>query len=631
MKTITILLSCWLVAVAGFSQTSLQGSVKDVFSGEPIIFGSVALFQKGVLITGTETDLDGFYSFTEIDTGTYDVLFTYTGYSELKIEGVIVNAGKANRLDAKMSAGVTLEEVVVCYKRPVIKKNSTTMGKSITSEEIRKLPKREVKTIRKMSAGVSEGDDITIRGSRSTDYYIDGVRVSADKVETIPGISAGTLTAGEIHDFSKWDLWQDIAAEDLAKWRDHWKFQPVERYTVQVMTEQGQPVVDAVVNLLGNDETVWTARTDNTGRAELWAHAFDPKKKEENPFRIEVLYQGETHTLQQARLFQDGVNTLKINTLCQLPSLVDVLFVVDATSSMNDEIAYLKAELNDVIQQAQDKLPGLQLNLGSVFYRDTRDEYVTRKSPFSTNISKTTDFIRFQNSGGGGDAPEAVDSALTVAIQEMEWSTDARARLLFLVLDAPPHSETAVIAHMHRLSQEAAGLGIRIIPVTGSGIDKSAEYLMRCLALATNGTYVFLTDHSGVGGRHIEPTSDAYQVEKLNDLLVRLMLQYSQTPDCEQAVALVPDKPGGYQSGSRQNRNALKAFPNPTGGALTVELKKPAPDMYVTDQAGKILQRYKAVKKGKTELNLGNLPNGSYFIKTAGGEEPLSVQVVVAH
>jgi methylmalonyl-CoA mutase N-terminal domain/subunit len=50
------------------------------------------------------------------------------------------------------------------------------------------------------------------------------------------------------------------------------------------------------------------------------------------------------------------------------------------------------------------------------------------------------------------------------------------------------------------------------------------------MAIATGGTYVFLTDHSGVGNSHIEPTIGSYQVEHLNDLLVQIASRYIRTP-----------------------------------------------------------------------------------------------------
>ena len=37
------------------------------------------------------------------------------------------------------------------------------------------------------------------------------------------------------------------------------------------------------------------------------------------------------------------------------------------------------------------------------------------------------------------------------------------------------------------------------------------------------GNYVFITNHSGIGNDHLEPTVGDYEVEFLNDLMVRLI------------------------------------------------------------------------------------------------------------
>ncbi len=171
------------VAASAQSSSSLQGTVTDAENGQPIIFGTVALYKNGVLLTGTETDLDGYYSVTELDPGTYDVVFSYTGYQELRIAEVQVQAGKSNKLDAKVSAGVTLTEIVVTYERPIIEQDNTTQGATLSSEEIKNLPTRNVNALASLGAGVAssdEGEDLAIRGSRTnaTNYYIDGVRVS---------------------------------------------------------------------------------------------------------------------------------------------------------------------------------------------------------------------------------------------------------------------------------------------------------------------------------------------------------------------------------------------------------------------------------------------------------------------
>ncbi|HQU60085.1 MAG TPA: hypothetical protein PLU64_12855, partial [Saprospiraceae bacterium] len=92
----------------------------------------------------------------------------------------------------------------------------------------------------------------------------------------------------------------------------------------------------------------------------------------------------------------------------------------------------------------------------------------------------------------------------------------------FLILDAPPHYNDATVTAVQAQIRAAAEKGIKIVPVTASGIDKETEFLMRFTAIATNAPYTFKTDHSGIGNDHLEPTVGDYEVEHLNGLIVRL-------------------------------------------------------------------------------------------------------------
>ena len=65
-----------------------------------------------------------------------------------------------------------------------------------------------------------------------------------------------------------------------------------------------------------------------------------------------------------------------------------------------------------------------------------------------------------------------------------------------------------------------------MIPVAASGVDKDTEFMLRFFDLATGGTYVFLTDDSGIGNSHIKATVGDHKVEKLADLMVRLIKKY---------------------------------------------------------------------------------------------------------
>jgi hypothetical protein len=205
---------------------------------------------------------------------------------------------------------------------------------------------------------------------------------------------------------------------------------------------------------------------------------------------------------------------------------LDLMFVIDTTGSMSDELEYLKAELDGVIRRTARDNSNLPIRLSVNVYRDEGDDYVVRSTPFGTDINERLDFLKGQYADGGGDFEEAVETALADALENHDWDANATARLLFLVLDAPPHNTPQIVGEMHRLTALAASKGVRIIPIASSGIDKDTEFLTRTLAMATGGTYIFLTDHSGVGGGHLEPTIGEYEVELLNDLLIRVIGGY---------------------------------------------------------------------------------------------------------
>jgi hypothetical protein len=329
--------------------------------------------------------------------------------------------------------------------------------------------------------------------------------------------------------------------------------------------------------------------------------------------------------------FNKGFNFLKIAESCNENNILDIAFVVDATGSMGDEIAYLQIELMDVIEKIQAQREDLIINLGSVFYKDETDDYVTRKFDFSDDISSAVKFMQAQQASGGGDYPEAMDAALDVALNQLNWSDKTVAKLLFLVLDAPPHYTPEILKKLEKLTHLAAEKGVRIIPVAGSGIDKSTEYLMRSFALTTNGTYVFLTDHSGVGNAHIEPTTDEYEVEKFNDLLIRVIGQFTVVSECNQSIANINDPTNGTTNSKEDPKNSVICYPNPTIGRFKVKLKNPVKELFITDLSGKILLRFDALKAGETEINLANFPNGIYVVRFLEKEQLRTRRVVLVY
>ena len=335
----------------------------------------------------------------------------------------------------------------------------------------------------------------------------------------------GLVTAGEWNDLDNWAFYQKtLMKEPFKGFPDDWQMYTNHRIAVAI-TAKNKPAANATVTLFRNDTPIWTAKTDNLGRAELWVGAFQ-KEKELNPtlLRLKVNEQ----SVSTAAISETQVNRIALDeTLPSPTNLVQIAFMVDATGSMGDELEFLKMDLKKVINEVQKTNTQLKISTATVFYRDEGDEYVVKHSPFTEDINQTIEFISQQRADGGGDFPEAVDKAL-VQLNQLQWQPEARTRIAFLVLDAPPHNKPAVISSIQYSVKTAAASGIKLIPVVASGIDKTTEFLMRFIAMYTNGTYVFITDHSGIGNKHLEPSVGEYQVEKLSDLMVRLIKKYSE-------------------------------------------------------------------------------------------------------
>ena len=352
---------------------------------------------------------------------------------------------------------------------------------------------------------------------------------------------AGKVTAGEWRDLDNWLFWSDlmngtIAGQDgqgYASMCDYWGFYTNNRVAVRVTNEAGQPQRDVLVQLLQYVEeipdVICEGRTDNKGEVNLFV-GLTYKIDEVDASRMVIGLNGNIPIVfAEPPMITHWGEEVKWNPLMisqEASKNIDIAFIVDATGSMSDEINFLKADLTDIINKVGEAHADANIRTAALFYRDEGDDYLTRVSDFTDDLSVTTNYIAKQKADGGGDYPEAVHTALEVGLQKLSWREDNSIRLAFMLLDAPPHKQDDVLASLHQSIPQYAKRGIRIIPVAASGVDKNTEFFLRFTAIATDGTYVFITNHSGVGGDHIEATVGAYKVELLNDLMVRLIDQY---------------------------------------------------------------------------------------------------------
>ena len=346
-----------------------------------------------------------------------------------------------------------------------------------------------------------------------------------------PGGKAGILTAGEWNDLDHWDFWSGLmGSQDYGGMSQYWRMYTPRRVAVRVADAAGKRLPALRITLEQNQKVLWSTLTDNQGEADLWVDPFHAQAGTDNlVLTIDGKPQASAPKLSPWNVQQEEaeVNFYIVDKAKAPEKRADIAFIVDATGSMGDEIEFLKKDLINILDRAKGGLGEIELRTATVFYRDTEDEYVTKFSPFTDDYRKTIQYIAMQYADGGGDLPEAVHTALEAGLQNLAWNTSARARIAFLVLDAPAHQDhQGVVESLQASIREYAKQGVKLIPVFCSSPSKECEFMCRFFAVLTGGTYVFLTDDSGVGNDHLEPSVGDFQVEPLNDLLVRLIAKY---------------------------------------------------------------------------------------------------------
>jgi len=112
---------------------------------------------------------------------------------------------------------------------------------------------------------------------------------------------------------------------------------------------------------------------------------------------------------------------------------LDLVFVMDATGSMRDEMADIQANLLGIVRTLHRLAP--TLNVGFVAFKDRTDAYITRAFPLTpmegVNLARLQSFVEELDAQGGGDPPEPVGQALAEAIA-MPWRDDVQGRIVVI-------------------------------------------------------------------------------------------------------------------------------------------------------------------------------------------------------
>ena len=330
-----------------------------------------------------------------------------------------------------------------------------------------------------------------------------------------PDAGALILTAGEWNDNENWGFFSNLVKNGHIEFPS---FGLLPTGRVSVKCESGGAAARNVkVGLYDENDLVWSAVSDKDGMAYLF---FDPAQRGSLTLKAEGAEEIAVDTAHAS----DGQNggkwvsqasyTMDLSASPESYHATEVMFILDTTGSMGDEIAYLQKDFTAIV----DEVAGENITFSVNFYRDKGDEYVTKCNPFTDDTADLQKKLNQEYADGGGDWPEAVAQILTETMSPDVWSAESN-KIAFLIFDAPPHEGTD--EEVHAAIANAAEMGVRLVPVVASNSERETELFGRAAAIMTGANYVFLTDDSGVGNSHLEPIIGDYEVELLHDIIVR--------------------------------------------------------------------------------------------------------------
>lgn len=298
-----------------------------------------------------------------------------------------------------------------------------------------------------------------------------------------------------------------------------------ERHLLTVRDRAGRGVPDAQVQVRSPQGALLRARTDSAGRVWLHPRSFDPAPS--TLYEVTATRGDQTARGLLRRGQKDALELQLDGAVAPQRARLDLVFLIDATGSMADEIQKLKSSLHSIAADAA-RLPSRpDLCFGLVAYRDTTDPFVLRSHDFTDDLGAFQKVLNQLQADGGGDTPEAMSEALHETVHRLSWRGEGATRMVVLLADAPPQIG-ADRPRYDAAMQVALGKGIKVFSVGASGLDPQGEFIQRQIAQYTGGRFVFLTydradDPASGPGRETVHDVKNYSVATLDALIGRLI------------------------------------------------------------------------------------------------------------
>lgn len=330
------------------------------------------------------------------------------------------------------------------------------------------------------------------------------------------------LTAITIDDNENYNYWSSLINPSM-NYKFSYYYNKFPFLTLNRITVEFKKGVYAEVSLIDKEQNALFIATPN---ADGLCYLF-PKYKADQ-YDIQIKYYNKDYELVTVydRVSLIGLKDNKYDATYLDAALVnkdtiDLMFVVDTTVSMNNEIEFLQSKIEQIVKRvsSRDSL----VRTAILLYKDLDDNYITMYSKFTTNIKDQVNFLSNVFAYGGGDFEEAVDIAMNEAVLQ-DWGGINSTKIIVHIADAPCHDKD--VSSWNDAVLNCSKKGIRLITVASTNINVKTEYLFRSATILTGGTYVYITNEEQMGYSPIVNPNLYPEEEYLEYCLESLILNY---------------------------------------------------------------------------------------------------------
>ena len=305
-----------------------------------------------------------------------------------------------------------------------------------------------------------------------------------------------------------------------------------ERITLQIRDKNGDSIPGAIVTVSADGNTVRGLSLADGSYQVNPAELFNPRERDRDILEI-TIEGGRTAPgfKNTTRVDRNGARTIEIKAgverMLETPVPLDIVFVMDTTGSMGEEINRLKNTIQIIHMNLSALSVAADIRFGMVLYKDEGDDYTAMQIPLTSDLEIFQEALDQVEAYGGGDTPEDLEAALSELVNEMEWNPDA-VKLSYVITDAPPHLDYERNYTTSDALRDAREKGIKIFTIGTGGLDLQGEYNLRQIAQYTSARYIFLTYGSETGesgggapGSVSHHTGSNWSADKLETIIIR--------------------------------------------------------------------------------------------------------------